>query len=115
MAVQNIVRPDQARGASRLVLAFLFGLFHGLGFAGGLLEVMHGMSRHIVILAILGFSLGVEVGNQMVLLPLFAALRAMDWGTGGPWRPLVGRVRRLGSIVVAGAGAAYLIAAIATA
>ena len=114
VAVQNIARPEQARGGSRLVLAFLFGLFHGLGFAGGLLEVMHGMSGHIVILAILGFSLGVEVGNQMVLLPLFAALRGMHWGAGGPWRPSAGRVRRLGSIIVAGVGAAYLIDAIAT-
>ena len=114
VAVQNIIRPDQARGASRLVLAFLFGLFHGLGFAGGLLEVMHGMSGRIVMLAILGFSLGVEVGNQMVLLPLFAGLWAIAWEVDGLGQPRVRRVRRLGSIIVTGAGVAGLIDAIAT-
>ncbi len=75
---------------------------------------MHAMSGRIVTLAILGFSLGVEAGNQMVLLPLFAGLRAMTWKAGGPGQQRVRRVRRLGSIVVAGAGVAYLIDAIAT-
>ena len=64
--------------------------------------------------AILGFSLGVEAGNQMVLLPLFAGLRAMTWKAGDPGQQRVRRVRRLGSIIVAGAGVAYLIDAIAT-
>jgi hydrogenase/urease accessory protein HupE len=37
VAVQNIFWPMPARGYSRLAAAFFFGLFHGLGFAGGLL------------------------------------------------------------------------------
>ena len=42
VAVQNIIAPRQARGWTRLAAAFFFGLFHGLGFAGGLLDAMAG-------------------------------------------------------------------------
>jgi hypothetical protein len=48
------------------------------GFAGGLLEIMHRMPTLMILLAILGFSVGVEAGNQVVLLPLFGALKALD-------------------------------------
>lgn len=114
VAVQNVVRPEQARGRSRLALAFLFGLFHGLGFAGGLLEVMHGMSWQIVLRAILGFSLGVETGNQMLLLPLFAALR-VGAGRADDLSKRGSHIRRYGSMAVAGAGMFYLTSAIAAA
>ncbi len=76
VALQNIFWPERSRGWSRLAIAFFFGLFHGLGFAGGLLDLMHRMQTETVLFAILGFSLGVEAGHQMVLLPLFAALKA---------------------------------------
>lgn len=113
VAVQNVARPRQARSGSRLMLAFLFGLFHGLGFAGGLLEVMHDLSGSVVLLAILGFSVGVEVGNQMVLLPLFAGLRAFSWGAGDQRRSSILRIRQLGSLVVAAAGMVYFVEAVA--
>ena len=57
-----------------MAVAFFFGLLHGLGFADGLLEVMHAMPVSLIWYAILGFSLGVEAGNQLVLLPLFGGL-----------------------------------------
>ncbi len=76
VALQNIFWPARSRGPTRLAIAFVFGLFHGLGFAGGLLDLMHQMPREMVLLAILGFSLGVEAGHQMVLLPLFGLLKA---------------------------------------
>jgi hydrogenase/urease accessory protein HupE len=63
VAVQNVAWPDQANGNSRLAIAFFFGLFHGLGFAGGLLELMHAMPTNMIWFAMLGFSLGVEAGN----------------------------------------------------
>jgi hydrogenase/urease accessory protein HupE len=75
VAVQNIVAPRASRGWTRLLLAFGFGLFHGLGFAGGLLEAMEGLSGVTITTAILAFSLGVELGHQCVVLPLFAALQ----------------------------------------
>ena len=35
VAMQNVFFPKSARGRTRLVIAFIFGPFHGLGFAGG--------------------------------------------------------------------------------
>lgn len=43
------------------IVAFLFGLFHGFGFAGALGEI--GLSRSDVPLALLFFNLGVEAGQ----------------------------------------------------
>lgn len=102
VAAQNILAPDQARGWSRLAIAFVFGLFHGLGFAGGLLDLMHPMPKGTILLAILGFSLGVEAGNQLVLLPLFALLKTVRHTR--PARSL----QRLGSAAISLAGLYYL-------
>jgi len=44
-------------------VAFLFGLLHGLGFAGALAEV--GLPADQIPLALFGFNLGVEVGQLM--------------------------------------------------
>lgn len=116
VAVQNIVWPNHAHGRSRLVVAFFFGLFHGLGFAGGLLDVMHQMPTSMVLLAILGFSLGVEAGNQIVLVPLFACvktgrrLRRADVSS----RSLAERVQQLGSAGISIAGVYYLCLALAS-
>jgi hypothetical protein len=59
------------------VVAFFFGLFHGLGFAGALSEV--GVPQHEVPLALLMFNVGVEAGQVAfvcaVLLVLAAARR----------------------------------------
>jgi hypothetical protein len=55
-------------------VAFGFGLVHGLGFAGGLLEAMEGLPRIGTWIALAAFSLGVEIGHQVVVLPLFGAL-----------------------------------------
>jgi HupE/UreJ protein len=110
VAVQNIFWPGQSHGRSRLAVAFFFGLFHGLGFAGGLLEIMHQTPHAMILLAILGFSLGVEAGNQIVLLPLFAFLKAVRRSR---WRHRPGQhvsiaVQRIGSAAVSVAGVYYL-------
>jgi hypothetical protein len=76
VAVQNIFWPGKSHGPTRVAVAFFFGLFHGLGFAGGLLDLMHQMPTATVLLALLGFSVGVEAGHQMVLLPLLSVPRA---------------------------------------
>src|SRR3977135_4416913 len=83
VALQNVFWPERTGGWTRLAVAFFFGLFHGLGFAGGLLEAMQGMSSNALVLAILGFSAGVEVGHQVVVLPTFCALKlARGWRLG---------------------------------
>ena len=76
VALQNVFWPTRARGWSRLGAAFFFGLFHGLGFAGGLMDATREMQSSTMLLAILAFSIGVETGHQMVVIPLFAFLKA---------------------------------------
>jgi hydrogenase/urease accessory protein HupE len=58
-------------------MAFVFGLVHGLGFAGGLREI--GLPEQHVPLALAGFAAGVEVGQvaflAVVLLLVHLAVR----------------------------------------
>jgi hypothetical protein len=56
------------------VIAFVFGLFHGLGFAGALSEI--GVPQHEVPLALLMFNVGVETG-QLLFIGLVLAFLAM--------------------------------------
>lgn len=65
-AVNNL-RPLFA--GSRWLLAFAFGLVHGLGFAHVLLEL--GLPSGQFTLALLGFNLGVELGQLAIVLLLF--------------------------------------------
>lgn len=112
VALQNIVAPRQSRGWTRLAVAFVFGLFHGLGFAGGLLDAMEGLPGVAVSTALIAFSLGVEIGHQIVGLPLFGVLalfrRQRPPDLDAPPLPVV----RFGSAVVGLAGMFYLFAAL---
>ncbi|MEO1273672.1 MAG: HupE/UreJ family protein, partial [Myxococcota bacterium] len=56
------------------LVAFLFGLIHGLGFAGVIAE--RGLPQDHLLTALLGFNLGVELGQLIVLAAalLMAAL-----------------------------------------
>ncbi len=77
-AIENIVRPDVRW---RFVLTFGFGLVHGLGFAS-VLAVM--LPPDHVIAPLLGFNVGVEVGQLVIVviaLPL-AWLAARELGAG---------------------------------
>lgn len=66
---------------SRLVLVFLFGLLHGLGFAGVLSDF--GMPPNAFATALVSFNIGVELGQITVIL--FAYLVAGIWFRGRPW------------------------------
>jgi hydrogenase/urease accessory protein HupE len=57
------------RGAA---MAFVFGLVHGLGFAGGLSEI--GLPDHDVALALIGFAGGVEIGQIAFLAVALAVV-----------------------------------------
>jgi hydrogenase/urease accessory protein HupE len=109
VAVENILWPGRARSWVRLAVAFGFGLVHGLGFAGGLLDAMEGMPVISLSLALVAFSVGVEVGHQVVVLPLFGLLRYGNtrWPTG--FRV---PVLRYGSICISLAGLYYLVDAL---
>ena len=106
VALQNVFWPSRAKGWSRLGAAFFFGLFHGLGFAGGLLEAMREMNTGTMLLAIVTFSIGIELGHQMVVLALFGVLKAMR-----RWQPDAVRrthlsmpFQRIGSAMISLAG-----------
>ena len=111
VALQNIFAPERSRGATRLLLAFAFGLFHGLGFAGGLLEAMEGLPHVALALAIIAFSIGVELGHSAVVAPLFLALRCGDALVRNRERPRRW-VLRFGSSAICCAGLFYFVSAI---
>lgn len=54
------------------LLAFVFGLFHGFGFAGLLAEL--GLDRSNRLFSLLGFNLGIELGQVAIIVLLFPAL-----------------------------------------
>jgi hydrogenase/urease accessory protein HupE len=69
------------------VLAFLFGLLHGLGFAGALTEI--GLPAGQIPLALVSFNLGVEAGQLLfvaTVVPLVVAARRVGRR---PWTRLV--------------------------
>jgi HupE / UreJ protein len=114
VAVQNLLYPTRTRGWTRLGIAFGFGLFHGLGFAGGLLSAMEGMAGVAIVTAIAAFSFGVEIGHQIVALPLFGVLkitRAYSSSAADPeWIPRW--ATSVGSSAICAAGLVYLVAAL---
>ncbi|PSK93571.1 HupE/UreJ family protein [Taibaiella chishuiensis] len=65
----------------RLVLVFLFGLVHGMGFAGALTEL--GMPSSAFLTALISFNIGVELGQlTIILLMYFLVARGFahkDW------------------------------------
>lgn len=66
VAVENILR----RGSppARPGITFGFGLVHGLGFSSALREL--GLPPRELVLPLIGFNLGVEVGQLAIVLPL---------------------------------------------
>ncbi|WP_151636636.1 HupE/UreJ family protein [Noviherbaspirillum aerium] len=60
----------------RWIMAFLFGLIHGFGFASVLADL--GLPGHALVLALVGFNVGVEAGQLAIVaafLPLAFTLR----------------------------------------
>lgn len=62
------------------VITFLFGLIHGMGFAGALSEF--GFTQEHQLLSVLGFNLGVEIGQLgllIIFLPILLCLRKSNF------------------------------------
>jgi hypothetical protein len=57
----------------RIAISFAFGLVHGFGFAGVLVEIA--LPRERLLPALLGFNLGVEVGQLVLVAALWPLLR----------------------------------------
>ena len=67
MAVENLFTDRLQRW--RPAVVFAFGLLHGLGFAGVLSEV--GLARAQFVTGLIGFNLGVELGQLAVIAACF--------------------------------------------
>jgi hydrogenase/urease accessory protein HupE len=109
VALQNVFWAGGRTGWTRTAVAFAFGLFHGLGFAGDLKEAMAGMPHLALGAALTGFSAGVEAGHQVVVLPLFALLFAIRHHA--PTRArhaIAGAILRYGSCAISLAGMFFL-------
>ncbi len=103
VAVENLLRRDAELKWHRLAVAFVFGLVHGMGLGGALLENLKDLPSAAVAWAIAAFCVGVEIGHLCVVAPLSGALKigrdlwqerfrlpALRWGSllialGGAW------------------------------
>ena len=67
------------------LVALLFGLVHGLGFAGALQQI--GLPQNHVLPALLTFNLGVEAGQLLVVAAAWLVVRALSrWPALTAWR-----------------------------
>lgn len=70
VAVENILISELKPW--RIIIVFLFGLIHGMGFASALNEI--GLPRNAFITSILSFNLGVELGQITTILLVFGTV-----------------------------------------
>jgi hydrogenase/urease accessory protein HupE len=74
---RELLLPEDRRSAITKVrpwlMAFAFGLLHGFGFAGALIDI--GLPREQLALSLLLFNVGIEIGQILVI----AALLATGW------------------------------------
>ena len=86
------LREEAASERGRAAVAFVFGLVHGLGFASGLTAALAEDRSHLA-LALVAFTLGIELVQQGLVLPFYALVRAARARTRGAlvveWATLV--------------------------
>lgn len=70
VAVENMITRELKPW--RIIIIFLFGLIHGMGFASALNEI--GLPQDKFFLSVLAFNAGVEIGQVMVIVAVFALL-----------------------------------------
>lgn len=99
VALENLFAPQNV--GRRWLVAALFGLVHGLGFASALTDL--GLPRGAMVQALLGFNIGVELGQVAFIAVVLPPLA---------WASRPGRLTRLPqalSAVVALMGAVWLV------
>ena len=79
VAIENVVTRELKPW--RVYVVFAFGLLHGLGFAGVLLEL--GLPREEFLTALIAFNIGVELGQLTVITAAFATVAY--WFKDKPW------------------------------
>lgn len=107
VALENVLAP---RSSARWVEAFAFGLVHGVGFASFLAQSL--VAEPLRRSALLGFNLGVELGQLAVVVPLALLLRLLPGrrprAPEGAARALAPTWARIaGSLVLAAVGLAW--------
>ena len=84
VAVENILFSELK--AWRVLIVFLFGLIHGMGFASALNEI--GLPPNKFYTSILAFNGGVELGQVAIIVLIFCSIIAL-WGKKGWYRQRV--------------------------
>ncbi|BAL95592.1 HupE/UreJ family protein [Rubrivivax gelatinosus] len=78
VAAEALRREDTLSRRWPALVAFGFGLVHGLGFAGALRQF--GLPENHLLTALVGFNVGVEIGQLLVIAAAWAVCRAL-----APW------------------------------
>ncbi len=84
VALENVFSPRLK--TSRIGVVFIFGLVHGLGFAGALGSL--GLPQHAYLLSLIMFNVGVELGQLTVILLAYFLL-ARSFGKKTYYRKLI--------------------------
>lgn len=87
VAVENLRRQPASREDHRPKVAFLFGLFHGFGFAGALENI--GLTGRDLGGALGLFNVGVEVGQAAIILAAIPLVRWLSHSHPQPWGRIV--------------------------
>jgi hypothetical protein len=98
VAVENLVFRRPRR---RWLVSFAFGLVHGFGFAGALAPLA--LPGAALAWALVGFNVGVEVGQALVIV---AVLPILAWARRRGWEPTLVRA---GSLALAAIGLAWFV------
>ena len=101
VGVQNILRRGEKK---RWLLTFCFGLIHGCGFASALRDLGIGVNGGSLVVPLLSFNLGVELGQ----LVLAALVLPVVWKCRSSAR-FVQRLVPIGSVMIALAGVYWLV------
>jgi hydrogenase/urease accessory protein HupE len=105
VAAENLVVREARH---RWILTFGFGLVHGLGFSGVLREKLEGLDG--ILLPVVSFNLGVELGQIAILLVVFPAMARVRRGRVPEEAERRGRRLRIaGSVPILLLGAGWLV------
>ena len=105
VAADSLARPNAAPPA---LLAFGFGLIHGLGLSNVLRDL--GLTGRELFPALLGFNVGVEIGQLAIVAPLFVVVLRLR-----KREAMFARARSAVCLLVALASAAWVVARVRTA
>jgi hypothetical protein len=108
MAGLNLVQHRAVMG-QRLLIVFACGLLHGMGFASAISDLgLHGTYQWT---SILGFNLGIELGQMLFLLAFLAVTKGLGaWVLPQGWRQRTGglALERWVSVLALAAGLYWL-------